>query len=327
MPVLRKRYSDYKHSSQVVHIFPSLYLQTMDFQKVFIECCEEFKFNVLAKFKEHNNFRVSADDVVKTVQNHPIHRRIFESCFKEGELTLLRQAYKVFGVGTIRINQHRDISLVAPLMYVTTPGEHGDLDRGDLVIPICKAVPFTELPEDQSFQVFVPSSCDDLGRTDNIVTLSYLLPFFDPHVLPEERLTGYSISTGRGNKFVSVKAGHGLNIGDFLVVRGKSYKIMDIHPEDIFAAVPESRNMIYVDKSFECNVKNQAFRFRKMVYLHGSLQTLPCTAFVTFRGLSIKFKEKNKNKHGAMELTLSCAVFNSSGYFTRSLAIPEEDIS
>ena len=64
----------------------------MDFQEVFIECCEEFKFNVLAKFKEHNNFRVSADDIVKTVQNHPIHRRIFESCFKEGELTLLRQA-------------------------------------------------------------------------------------------------------------------------------------------------------------------------------------------------------------------------------------------
>jgi len=62
---------------------------------------------------------------------------------------------------------------------------------------------------------------------------------------------------------VSVKAGHGLIVGDYLVVRGKSYQIKDIHPDDCFSLVKGSRNMIYVDKPFESNTKKQFFDFVK----------------------------------------------------------------
>ena len=152
-----------------------------------------------------------------------------------------------------------------------------------------------------------------------------MLPI-DPSVLPEERLEGFSIQVSKGNNFVSVKAGHGLEVGDYLVVRGKNYRITDIHPDDCFVKEEGSRNMIYVQKEFDNNVKNQCFRFRKMVFVKGKMVDLKEEHMHRFRGIEIKFKEKNKNSHGIMELSFSTAVFNSSGYYTRSLAITEFDM-
>ena len=86
--------------------------------------------------------------------------------------------------------------------------------------------------------------------------------------------------------------------------------------------------MIYVERPFENNTEKQPLRFRKTIYLCGKLISVFSSNLSTFRGVSIKFKEnKNKNNHGAMELTFSCAIFNSLGYYTRNLAIPEVDIS
>lgn len=303
----------------------------MDFKKIFIDSCEEFKANVKSKVKEHNNFRVSAEDVVKKIQNYPIHRQIFKSCFKVGQIKTLRLSLKIFGDGIIRVNQHKDISIVAPLFYATVATQ--DLDRGDLVLPVCNLLPFSEhtAAEEQNIQVFVPSSCDndELGEGGE-VSLFDLLPAC-PDVLPENRTPGYSISMSKGDNFTSVREGHGLLVGDFLVVRGKNYKIMEIQPDDGCASIYQkegSRNMVYVDRSFENNSEKQPLRFRKMIYLRGKLISVSASSLSTFRGIAINFKDsRNKDyNHGVMELSFSCAVFNSLGYYTRNLAIAEADI-
>ena len=118
-----------------------------------------------------------------------------------------------------------------------------------------------------------------------------------------------------------------MNVGDYLVVRGKNYKIIDIHPDDAFCAVEGARNMIYVNRGFENNVNKQAFRFRKMIYIRGKFLSVPVSKLHVFRGTSIRFREnKNENNHGFMDLIFSCAVFNASGFYTRSLAITETDM-
>ncbi|XP_066914213.1 uncharacterized protein [Clytia hemisphaerica] len=223
-----------------------------------------------------------------------------------------------------RFNQHKDLSMVAPFCYVAFDLEEFDLRRGDLVLPLC----LTSLYNDDEvpvFQVFVPSCCDETVVPS--IPLSDMVPI-DPLALPEERLTGFSLTVSKGNKYVSVKSGHGLQIGDYLVIRGHNYKITDVHPDDGSAAGAEnSRNVIYVDKPFKNNVNNQAFRYRKMVYVNGRIESVGMTALHTYRGMSIRFNEnKNENLHGNMEVIFRCAVFNSSGFFTKNLAIAEVDM-
>jgi len=147
----------------------------------------------------------------------------------------------------------------------------------------------------------------------------------DPSVLPEERLEGFSVTVSKGDNFTSLKAGHGLKVGDFLVLRGKNYKIMDIHPDDCFTSIEGSRNMVYVENKFESNIKDQCFRFRRTIYLKGSLVEVKSTDMNRYR-INISFREKINNSHGIMELYFSCAVFNGSGFYTRSLAITEVEI-
>ena len=86
--------------------------------------------------------------------------------------------------------------------------------------------PFTELAGYQNFQIFVSSCCDDPeGGHNKVPLLSELLPL-DPSYLPEERIPGYSVNTVncipnywyQGDNYVSLKSGHGLVKGDFLVV-------------------------------------------------------------------------------------------------------------
>ena len=111
------------------------------------------------------------------------------------------------------------------------------------------------------------------------------------------------------------------------MVRGKNYKIVDIHLDDCFTFIEGSRNVIYVDKPFENNVKNQCFRFRTMIWLKARLLSLEASNMLKYRSVHLQFKENNnKNRHGTMELTFSSAVFNSSGFYTRNLAVPEADI-
>ena len=298
----------------------------MDFKQIFLQSCKEFKSNVCSKLKDNNNFRVASQEVVKTVQSYPTHSEIFHTCFKEGELKTLRLVSKIFGsTNIVKFNEHKDLSIVSPLLYVTTV--HDDLGRGDIVIPICKLPPISEDAEDQNFHVFVPSDSDDLLGGVSAIPLNTLFPC-NPSIFREERLEGFSLSTDKGFNFVSVKANHGLNVGDFLVVRGKFYKISEIHPDDgCSSSLEGSRNMIYVDRNFENTVNRQAFRFKRMVNIYGRLLSIPVSKLNVFRGVSIKFRgNKNGNDHGIMDLTFSRIVFNSSGFYTRNLAISEADM-
>ena len=183
----------------------------------------------------------------------------------------------------------------------------------------------------QNFHVFVPGDCDDdddsaKPYTNTKIPVSSLLSI-NPIILPEERKAGYYISTSKDDSYVSVKADHGLTVGDYLVVRGKNYRIVDIHPDDGFTSKWGSRNLIFVDKPFQNNVKRQAFRLRKMRHLFGRFVQVSSSHLCTYRGFSSCFKScKSQNNHGEMELKFSCAVFNSEGFFTRNLAIAEEDM-
>ena len=281
----------------------------MDFRKIFLETCDDLKLNMNSKLRDMNNFKVSSLDVVKTLKSYSIHRSVFNACYKEGEIKTLRLLSFVFGSFNImKFNEHKDLSLVCPIFYVTV--NHNQLERGDLVLPICKLASVESGEEDQNFQVFVPIDHDD--QDEGTVSLGDLFPL-DPKVFPEERLAGFSLTTCKGNNFVSVKAGHGLNVGDYLVVHGKFYKITEIHPEDGFAyGMEDSRNMIYVESPFENNVTKRAFRFRKNFSIRGKLLTLPSSKMHRFRGVSVKFTEnKNKQKCGEVGVSFSCAVFNS----------------
>ena len=63
-----------------------------------------------------------------------------------------------------------------------------------------------------------------------------------------------------------------------------------------------------------------------MIYLKGSLVEVEAKDIMKYRGIDISFKERNCNLHGTMELSFSCAVFNCSGFYTRSLALPEDEM-
>ena len=295
------------------------------YKQIFNQCCNEFKVNVGQKLREHNNFRIE-EDVIKKVQNYPIHREIFRNCYMEGELKTLRMVCSVFGgKSCLKINQHKDLSVIAPQYYMSTC--HSSLCRGDLIFPISKLFPSDSDPAEK-YCVFVPSSSSDETES-NSIPLSSLLPF-DPDVLPEERHVhgeGFNLSTVKGDNYASVKSGHNLSVGDYLVVRGKNYKIRDIHPDDCFARVEGSRNMIYVTEPFANNVKRQIFRFRKMIWLKGQLIDVPAVKIHSYHPVQIYFKEKKKKiEHGVMDLSFSCSVFNASGFYTRCLAIPEADL-
>ena len=128
------------------------------YKHIFDQCCKEFKDNVQSKLREHNNFRIE-EDVVKKVQNYPIHKEIFSSCFKKGNLKTLRMVISVFGTRSVfRFKQHRDLSVVAPHYFMGIG--HDDLSRGDLVFPVSN-LPQPQLPTadadadaGESFRVF-----------------------------------------------------------------------------------------------------------------------------------------------------------------------------
>jgi len=130
--------------------------------------------------REHNNFRVFSDDVVKKVQNHPIHRDSFDYCFKEDDIKTVRLAVKDFGLRScVRDNQHKDMSMVAPFCYITFDLEGLNLRRGDLVLPLCVTSLFND-DEVPVFQVFVTSCGDEIVVPT--IPLSDLVPI-DPLAL------------------------------------------------------------------------------------------------------------------------------------------------
>ena len=182
---------------------------------------------------------------------------------------------------------------ICQLLPHTTLWELG-ISRGDLVFPVSNLpqpqLPTADADSGESFRVFL-LFCSDQPEISRIPLSSSI----DPDVLPEKRLgEGFSLSTTKGDDFVSVKAGHNLIVGDYLVIRSKNYKIKDIHPDDCFARVEGSCNILYVNEPFANNVKRQIFRYPKMIWVFGQLVDVPAMKIQKYRPVEISFKA-NKN--------------------------------
>ena len=236
----------------------------MDFKKIFVQSCNEFKISMQQKLRD-NIFR-SVNENVRKIQSHPIHQAVFSHSFKPEDLDSIRLIYKVFGgKSMIKINQYGDVQVIFQHCYVTRDCVDSDLIRGDVVFPVNKQ----RSNEEEGYQVFVQSSVEDEEVTT--VSLMKLIPSLNAEVLPEKRLENFSLTVSKGENYVSVKHGHGLKVDDFLLVRGINYRIINIHYDDCFSHIEGSRNIIIVDKPFQNNINSQAFRFRNMVHLNGKL--------------------------------------------------------
>lgn len=294
----------------------------MDYQKIFEETCNEFESVMKTRLRENNTFRFTSIDEQprKIVSSYPVHKLVFDQTFSGVSTYTLRQIYRIFdGKAMVKINQHNDIALVTPQMYVTVRLENEGLNRGDIVFPV------NNLLDNEHVQVFVPVGCDEepVGR----VSLRNMLPCLNPNVLQEVRLQDIKVTVKKGDKFVSIKSGHSINVGDFLVVRGKSYEVTLITDDDCFATVEFSRNVIYVAKAFENNINNQCLRIRRMFCVNGRLTTVKKINLSNYRMFELNFRKNNYgNSHGSMEMSFSNAVFNSNGFYTRCLSIPEADM-
>ena len=250
--------------------------------------------------------------------SYPIHKLVFDRTFSEACTGTLRQIYKLFdGTAIIKINQHKDLAIVLPHLYLAVALERENLLRGDIVFPV------NNLLDGGKVQIFIPTGCDDEDVGN--VSLENLLPCLNPNVLPEERLTEIVVTVKIGDNFVSVKAGHTVNVGDYLVVRGKSYKVTIVTEDDCFTKVERSRNIIFVRRS--CNMNKQCLRIRRMICLNGRITSVKKEMLHSYRKFQLVFKaNKNGNNHGCMEMEFSNAIFNVNGFYTRCRAIPEEDM-
>ena len=201
---------------------------------------------------------------------------------------------------------------------ILTNADNINLKRGDLVIPIVEP-PVVEQSQ-QMIKVFVPFGCDDDSM--ETVALCELYEDFKSDIFGDIWVEGYAITVEKGDNFVSLKANHGITAGDYIVVRGKSYRVMVVTDDDCF--YPEgTRNIIRIYGSFENNCTRQRLRFRQMPLLRGKLFQTEFRNLTNHKNVEIKFKQNknNRNNHGNAEITFNNAIFNSSGYFTHDRAI------
>ena len=114
-----------------------------------------------------------------------------------------------------------------------------------------------------------------------------------------------------GDNYASIKSGHGLNENDYLVVRGKNYKITAINDDDCFY-LEATRNVVRIDGSFHNNSNRQRFRFRCMPKLQGKIITFHRSNVATHHPVDISFKpNKGKNNHGNFEMCFHNIIFNN----------------
>ena len=128
------------------------------------------------------------------------------------------------------MGKSKDFSLMLPRAYVTTDGN--GLQRYQIVVPI-KSISLPLSGQIDMALVFVPAGPDDDSPERISSRALYdvsdendLLPF-----LPIQECPDFTVSTVVDKKLARVLSGHPFHIGDFLVVRGKNYKIKDIYPD------------------------------------------------------------------------------------------------
>ena len=148
---------------------------------------------------------------------------------------------------------------------------------------------------------------------------------YDINIIPETVEKDNTISikntrNGYGCDWVSVKNGHGLREEDYLIVRGKNYKILAITDDDAGTFLPNTRNIIRVNREFENNVTNQKLRYRRKPTVCGQIIELPKASILPHQLVTIDFKDINSNDHGNVEICFHNLIFNSSCYLTHGRA-------
>ena len=123
--------------------------------------------------------------------------------------------------------------------------------------------------------VFVPAGPDDDSPERIFSRALYdvsdendLLPF-----LPIQECPDFTISTVVDKMLARVLSGHPLCIGDFLVVRGKNYKIKDIYPDKHGA--PGAQFMVKVWEKFANTTTERKINFRRVPKFSGWLKFIP----------------------------------------------------
>ena len=106
--------------------------------------------------------------------------------------------------------------------------------------------------------------------------------------LPEKYEEGFPITTKKGDNYFPLKSGCPLEVGDYIVVRGRSYKIKLITDDDAFTSKYGQNNIVCIWGTLQTMSigRNSAIK---------EYQGLPdlCTQFHTKICLNIKFSKQN----------------------------------
>lgn len=299
------------------------------FERLFVECKQEFFMQVKRMVRDRNSFKfTNADAPKRLVISYPVHRLIFQAAFGSKFLNSEREVgsdvffslrsssrfIEIFGIAaTIKANSSLDWSLVLPQCYCLNNFE--GVERGDIVFPIKE--------DGDSVLAFVPGGVGDADvskvslETILGVDLKELLP-----IIPERTVDGYTVSVSKGDHHVSIRAGSPIAEGDYLVIRGKLHKIHGISEDDAFFPVEGSRNVINIKGKFVNNVTDQKLRYKHVPSFFGKVVSLANSLLVDHKVLKCYFApNKNGNKHGMMHLSYYNTIFNQMGYMIHDRAI------
>ena len=291
------------------------------------ENAKEFRFQINKKIKEKNSFVLDvANPRKRQYVSYPVHRLTFLKAFatefnfrdeksstgEAYELVCAKRVCEIFSIPTVFTwNKTFDWALLLP-QFVSTHSLCG-LSRGDIVLPINV---FYKNGVADIVNVFAPAGPND--EKFEKISLQALFNVSDEKVLvkylPEKYEEGFPITTKKGDNYFSLKSGSPLEVGDYIVVRGSSYKIKLITDDDAFTSKYGQNNIVCIWGTFANNVNRQKLRYKRVPRFAGSLHTAPYKNLLKHKVLETKFLlNKNGNKHGTMEITFYNTVFNSAG--------------
>ena len=297
------------------------------YEDIINDTVKEFVANVIKGVQDKNTIPVAlSDPPLKKATSYPIHRAVFAKAFGTKlrsdekiptaanvldvtyKITTLERVQDIFGIKPlINFNKFNDFCILSPLMVITKSFDN--YSAGVLVLPI-KNTP-------DGISVFVPGGPDD-DKNNSFISLRQIILGFKPELLPERHLEGHPLSIKKGTDYVSIVATNDVQEGDYLVVRGKSYRIYAKTDDDCFTFKEGERNVIRISGTFKNNVKRQRFRYKKMPMVCGFITNIDADFLRPHNQMEIKFSiNKNGNNHGLANILFYNIVFNAEGYVTQ----------
>ena len=326
---------NYRNSYSLrMELSPALnsFVKMAAFEGVFVECKKEFLLQVKRMVRDRNSFKFSAVDAPKRlIVTYPVHRLIFHGalaskfrkservgdCLEFYKLGLSSRFVELFGVAaTIKANSSLDWSLILPQSYCLD--DFDSVEKGDVVFPIKEVEDNCEM-----WHVFLPGGVEDTDTSK--VALESILGITEEELLshlPDRTVEGFSISVRKGYEHASIRSGSPLVEGDYLVIRGKTYKIHAVSDDDAFTPIEFSRNVVNIKGKFQSNVTSQKLRFKSIPRFHGKIIILPKALLADHKVIECHFSlNKNGNKHGLVHLSYFNTIFNQLGYMIHDRAI------